>query len=191
MTTDTDPIADLTELAATVLGNYRPVEDLRPVVEAILAETATQKWVDKQIAETGVKSMEIRNGATDLELEPAAEAVALWVGIARTMLGDTPNYTENVLEEPAAEREHHGLIEMGVKIAESPERYAFILQRVGFGKLTPHEARQKAEAERDDALRIVAEWCVEAANTEVDGLDAADLLVRLEQAGHRLPDVEG
>jgi hypothetical protein len=156
-TTDTtDPIAELAEVAAAALDDYRPVEDMRPVVEAVLDEAAAQRWIAKQLAETGIKAMEIRNGTSDLELKPAAEAVAMWVGIARTMLGDAPNYTETVLDDgPAPEREHDGLYKMEVKVAESGEQFAFILQRVGFGKLTPHEARLKAEGERDTARSLL------------------------------------
>jgi hypothetical protein len=43
-----------------------------------------------------------------------------------------------------------------VKLAGEMERYVFILQRVGPGKLTPHEARKKAEAERDEAMAELA-----------------------------------
>ncbi|MGW2582964.1 hypothetical protein ACWCYZ_16785 [Streptomyces virginiae] len=99
------------------------------------SEEAHERWIQKQLDETGLKSMDFRNGAT-MDLEPARDMVAQWVGAARAMLGDAPNYSETP-------------IEMIVKVAEAPERFAFILQRVG--KLTPHEARQQAEAERDKA----------------------------------------
>src|SRR5215207_306672 len=42
---------------------------------------------------------------------------------------------------------------MEVKLANEFERYAFTLQRVG--ALTPHEARMRAEKERDEALAEV------------------------------------
>lgn len=92
-------------------------------------EEARERWIQKQLDETGLKAMDFRNGMT-MELEPARELVAHWVGAARAMLGDAPNYTETP-------------IEMVVKVGESPERFAFVLQRVG--KLTPHQARQQAE----------------------------------------------
>jgi hypothetical protein len=191
MTDTTDPIAELAELAATVLDDYRPMEDLRPVVEAVLAEASAQQWIAKQLAETGLKSMDFRNGMT-MELEPAQEMVAMWVGAARAMLGDAPNYSETSASFPADADRPGGKYEMEVKVAESLERYVFILQRVGPGTLTPHEARQHAETERDDALRIVAQWCVQTANgpenTNPHNL-AADLMFRLEQAGHTLPEV--
>lgn len=98
-------------------------------------EEARERWIQKQLDETGLKSMDFRNGMT-MEIEPARELVAQWVGAARAMLGDAPNYSETP-------------IEMEVKVAEAPERFVFILQRVG--KLTPHQARQQAEARAEQA----------------------------------------
>ncbi|MFG2747238.1 hypothetical protein ACGFY0_45305, partial [Streptomyces chartreusis] len=92
-------------------------------------EEARERWIQKQLDETGLKAMDFRNGMA-MEIQPARELVAHWVGAARAMLGDAPNYTETP-------------IEMEVKVGESPERFAFVLQRVG--KLTPHQARQQAE----------------------------------------------
>lgn len=109
-------------------------------------EEARERWIQKQLDETGIRALEFRNGAV-MELEPARELVAHWVGAARTMLGNAPNYTET-------------RVSMDVKVAESPETYAFVLQRVAPGALTPHEARRKAEAERDqlaDLLRRTAD----------------------------------
>lgn len=151
--TETDPIEELADTLYDALYAITPYaephfadehEGLRNAVTAVLQEAAAQQWIDKQLAETGLKAMDFRNGMT-MELEPAREMVALWVGAARAMLGDAPNYTETPIEKP---------VEMEVKVAESPERFAFTLQRVG--KLTPHEARQKAEArvaELEDELR--------------------------------------
>ncbi|MBQ1122612.1 hypothetical protein [Streptomyces sp. B15] len=102
-------------------------------------EEARERWVQKQLAETGLRAADFRNGMT-MEIEPARDLVAHWVGAARAMLGNAPNYTETP-------------IEMEVKVAEDPERFAFILQRVGYGALTPHQARQRAEEERDGAYR--------------------------------------
>lgn len=102
-------------------------------------EEARERWIQKQLDETGMKAMDFRNGMT-MEIEPAREMVAHWVGAARAMLGDAPNYTETP-------------IEMEVKVGESPERFAFVLQRVAPGALTPHQAREQAEAERDGVYR--------------------------------------
>lgn len=102
-------------------------------------EEARERWIVKQLAETGLKAMDFRAGMA-MEIEPAREMVAHWVGAARAMLGDAPNYTETP-------------IEMGVKVGESPERFAFVLQRVAPGSLTPHQARRLAEEQRDGAYR--------------------------------------
>lgn len=121
------------------------------------SEEARERWIQKQLDETGLKSMDFRNGMT-MDIEPARDMVAQWVGAARAMLGDAPNYTETP-------------IEMVVKVAEAPERFAFTLQRVG--KLTPHQARQAAEQRAEKA---------EAANARVRSL--ADDLCFEEHPGH-------
>lgn len=95
-------------------------------------EEARERWIEKQLAETGLKSADFRNGMA-MEIEPAREMVAHWVGAARAMLGDALNYSETP-------------VEMEVKVGESPERFAFVLQRVAPDALTPHQARQRAEA---------------------------------------------
>ncbi|WP_425832615.1 hypothetical protein [Streptomyces fractus] len=104
-------------------------------------EEARERWIEKQFAETGLKAADFRNGMA-MEIEPARELVAHWVGAARAMLGDAPNYTETP-------------IEMEVKVGESPERFAFVLQRVVRGALTPHQARQRAEERADQAEAAV------------------------------------
>jgi hypothetical protein len=86
-----------------------------------------------------------------MDLVPSETLVANWVAAAKAWLDEhpAPNYTETPLEfGPRAEME--------VKLAGELERYVFILQRVGPGRLTPHEARKKAEAERDQALAELA-----------------------------------
>jgi hypothetical protein len=60
------------------------------------------------------------------------------------MLGEAPNYSETP-------------IEMTTSLAADPdnsaswEKFAFVVQRIGPGKLTPHEARQAAEQRADKA----------------------------------------
>ncbi|WP_282795158.1 hypothetical protein [Streptomyces sp. CC224B] len=106
--------------------------------DALLAELggrdaeARERWIQKQLEETALRAADFRDGMS-MEIEPAREMVAHWVGAARAMLGDTPNYTETP-------------IEMQVKVGEDPQRFAFVLQRVAPGALTPHQARQRAEA---------------------------------------------
>lgn len=147
--TDIDPIEELSDTLYDALYAITPYaephfaeegEGLRKAVQAVLEHAAAQKWIEKQLAETGMKAMDFRNGMT-MEVEPAREMVAHWVGAARAMLGDAPNYSETP-------------IEMEVKVGESPERFAFILQRVGH--LTPHQARQQAEAR---VAELEAELC--------------------------------
>jgi hypothetical protein len=107
-------------------------EGLRNAVRAVLDHAAAREWIDKQIEQTGIRAMDFRNGM-QMELEPARELLAHQVAAARAMLGDAPNYTETKLE-------------YDVKVAESPELYTIVIQRHAPGALTPHEARQKAEA---------------------------------------------
>ncbi|NUL14478.1 hypothetical protein [Streptomyces lunaelactis] len=175
----TDPIGELADLALHVMDDRcsavtmalpdDPASVLRPMVEAVLAEASAQAWIEKQLAETGLKSMDFRNGMT-MEVEPARDMVAQWVGAARAMLGDAPNYTETP-------------VEMVVKVAENPERFAFTLQRVG--KITPHQARQQAETALAEVLRIVSDYVIES--NDSGGIDCNDLAWRLQEVGHPLP----
>lgn len=129
-------------------------------------EEARERWIQKQLDETGLKAMDFRNGMA-MEIQPARELVAHWVGAARAMLGDAPNYTETP-------------IEMEVKVGESPERFAFVLQRVG--KLTPHQARQQAEqrAEKAEAAieRVRAELTTDAETPLPIGYDNSQAAIR-------------
>lgn len=136
------------------------------------SEEARERWIQKQLDETGLKAMDFRNGMT-MEIEPAREMVAHWVGAARAMLGDAPNYSETP-------------IEMEVKVGEDPQRFAFILQRVG--KLTPHQARQQAEARAEKAERaadLVAHGYREAEAALERVRTAADQLADGTEAGFR------
>lgn len=138
------------------------LEKLYAERDALLAELggrdeeARERWVRKQLDETGLKAMDFRNGMA-MELEPAREMVACWVGAARAMLGDAPNYSETP-------------VEMEVKVGESPERFAFILQRVG--KVTPHQARQQAE-QRVLELEAVVKRVEALAEENPVGIDTA------------------
>jgi hypothetical protein len=139
--TDTDPIEELSDTLYDALYAITPYaevhfadenEGLKKAVRAVLTQAAAQNWIDKQLAETGIRAVDFRNGM-QMELEPARELLAHQVAAARAMLGDAPNYTETKLE-------------YDVKVAESPELYTIVIQRHAPGALTPHEARQKAEA---------------------------------------------
>jgi hypothetical protein len=181
----TEQLLHLVDRAAD--GRLLPDEAalLRTEIEQLLTELdgrdeeARERWITKQLDETGIRSMDFRNGI-DMELAPARDMVAQWVGAARAMLGDAENYTETP-------------IEMTVKVAEEPERYAFVLQRVG--KLTPHQARQAAEeraehaeSQHSEACQTIAAMHAAAIGHTGDGPargvveDVEDIRLRVEQA---------
>jgi len=139
--TDLDPIVELADTLYDALYAITPFAEtyfadektgLENAVRAVLAQAVAQQWIQKQLDETGIRAMDFRNGV-QMELEPARELLAAQVAAARAMLGDAPNYSETKLE-------------WDVKVAESPELYTIVVQRHAPGALTPHEARQKAEA---------------------------------------------
>ena len=133
-------------------------------------EEARERWIARDLEKTGLRSMDFRNGMS-MEIEPAREMVAAWVGAARAMLGDAPNYSET-------------LVEMVVKVAEAPERYAFVLQRVG--QMTPHEARQQAEAQVKRLTERVSELVKQRDSALVDSKAETE---RLESGITRALDV--
>lgn len=107
-------------------------------------EGGPDKVAEKMMEDLRIKSMEIRNGQSHLDMEGARELAAIWVDAARKMLGDAVNYTET-------------RVSFDVKIAESPELYSLVVQRHGPGVLTPHEARKKAEKALAEAEREIEE----------------------------------
>jgi hypothetical protein len=111
------------------------LEELRAQAATAFADTAK------------LRSMYAEGGAMHLEIDPPHELVFAWVRAARAMLDDAPNYCETRVDAPK--------VEMVIKAAGELDRYAVTIQRVG--NITPHEARQKAEAERDLALWLHAE----------------------------------
>jgi hypothetical protein len=121
-------------------------------------EKARKRWIKKQEQQLGIRYADFRAGKWEMDLAMGREMAAAYVAMAKTMLGDAPNYTETRLE-------------FDVKIAESPEVYTLVVQRHAPGALTPHEARQRAEAERDAAL------------AEVDVLRAELATARAQLAG--------
>lgn len=98
-------------------------------------EAAAEALADQTL----MKGLTVEDGAATLSLIPPREIAALWVHCARGMLGDAVNYSETRVDLPS--------VSMEVGLAGEFERFTLIVQRVG--KLTPHEARQQAEAERD------------------------------------------
>ncbi|MFE1321638.1 hypothetical protein [Kitasatospora phosalacinea] len=96
-------------------------------------EEARERWIQKQEDQLGIRFADFRNGKWEMDIAMGREMAAAYVAMAKTMLGDAPNYTETK-------------IEFDVKVAESPELYTLVVQRHAPGALTPHEARQRAEA---------------------------------------------
>lgn len=129
-------------------------DEAQAIVGELLQDAAAQRWVAQQMEETSLKSMDFRNGAS-MSLQPAREMAAMWVGACRGLLQDAPNYSETKLE-------------MDVKVAESPETYTVVIQRHDPGKLTPHEARVRAEEEKRQILRLLVEFW--HAGEDVDSL---------------------
>lgn len=101
---------------------------------------ARKRWLKHQEEQLGIRFADFRAGRWEMSLAMARDMGAAYVAMAKTLLGDSPNYSETRLE-------------FDVKIAESPELYTLVVQRHGPGTLTPHEARQQAQGERDLARR--------------------------------------
>lgn len=164
-------------------------EDAQQMVEALLGEAVAQRWVTEQMAQVGVRAAEYRDGVATMDLEPAREMVAMWVGACRGLIGTGPNYSETVLTDRVDHLANRGdKVEMGVKVAESTDKYIITVQRDAFGTLTPHEARLRAEAERDKLVKAVWKWI--AAVNDGAGYDTGDLGWTLEQMGHPAPPDE-
>lgn len=165
----------------TVLHSRTEIGVLLTVVDELLTELdgrdekARKKWVKKQEKQLGIKYADFREGRWEMDLAMGREMAAAYVAMAKTMLGDAPNYSETRLE-------------FDVKIAESPEIYTLVVQRHARGVLTPHEARQKAERERDEVLTVL--WQIRearslgaalAAVASFDGLTSADVVARSKE----------
>ncbi|MCP9964108.1 hypothetical protein [Actinomadura madurae] len=117
---------------------FAALEVLGPELEraAELEAEGLDKMAERLLDETRLRALQIREGKAELDVEPAQELAAIWVGCARTMLGGAENYSETP-------------VEFEVGLAGQPDRYALIVQRVG--KLTPHQARLRAEERADEA----------------------------------------
>jgi hypothetical protein len=125
-----------------VLGPRR-----RRLAEAVMAEIeqeAIDRMTEVFVSETRIRSMDFRNGAA-MDLEPSRTLAATWVGAARGMLTGAPNYSETEVDFGLADPPG---VEMTVGLG-GEERYVFRVQRRG--KLTPHQARQRAEARAEAA----------------------------------------
>ncbi|MGR6922596.1 hypothetical protein ACU635_50795 [[Actinomadura] parvosata] len=145
---------------ATMLCEHSQIIPIGVVVDAVLAvrdevleelRTALERRIDADAEaladQTLMKGLTVKDGAVNLDLIPPREIAAIWVHCAVGMLGDAPNYTETEVKMPS--------VSMEISPAGTYDRYALIVQRVG--RLTPHEARQQAEAERDELRELVRE----------------------------------
>ncbi|MFI7641915.1 hypothetical protein [Nonomuraea sp. NPDC049400] len=74
------------------------------------------------------------SGGIEIVTSAPPEITAVFVSWAHAMLGPAPNYVEQAFEFTSR---------------ATDERFAITVQRVGPGKLTPHEARTQAEQDRD------------------------------------------
>jgi hypothetical protein len=144
---------------AALLGPRR--KQLTEAVMAEIEQQALDQMAEHFLNETRIRSMDFRNGAS-MDIEPARELVAHWVGAARAMLGDAPNYSETEIDFG---REDPSGYEMEIKLAGELDGYVFRVQRRG--KLTPHQARKLAEDRADSAmakLDAITELCLERAD---------------------------
>lgn len=158
---DGDDLAYLADGIAAVIPLVRAAQAAE--IERLRAELERRIDADAEALadKTMMRGLTVKDGAVNLDLIPPREIAAIWVHCAVGMLGDAPNYTETEVKMPSASME--------ISPAGSVERYALIVQRVG--KLTPHEARQQAERERE-------EWRDRAERAEVALGRARDLCAR-------------
>lgn len=118
-------------------------DTLADAVLAAIGDDAQDRLLADMMERSKIRSMDFRRGV-DMDIEAAEEICAAFVAAARTMLGDAPNYSETP-------------VEFEVKAAESPESYVYVLTVQRAEKPTPHQMRERAEAERDAALARVAD----------------------------------
>jgi hypothetical protein len=112
--------------ALAVTGDGALAAECADAVLAVCDDQARERMADQLMEATRIRSMDFRAGAA-MDVIAARETAALWVGAARGLLGDAENYTE-----------------MEVGLAGDRARFVFRLERCGH--LTPHQARQRAEA---------------------------------------------
>lgn len=160
---DTAAFAALSILGP-LLEEQRQRADRAEQTAAELEAEGVDKMADRLLDDTRMHALQIREGKAELAIEPARELAAIWVGCARTMLAGAENYSETK-------------VAYEVGLAGEPERYALIVQRVG--KLTPHEARQRAEQRADQA-----EARARAAEREAARLRAALSKERADRAAN-------
>jgi hypothetical protein len=139
-----------------------------------LGDTAAEILVDG----TMLRGLDIKDGVATLSIEPATEILQIFVASMRGVLDErgAENYLEAEWTDPS--------VSLDLQDGSNPnDSYTVTIQRRT--SPTPHEFRQRAEAERNDVLRIVGEWAYDYPNSAP--ADALDLVHRLEQAGHTIP----
>lgn len=114
-------------------------ETLADAVLDVVDEQAVGRVTEEMWQAVRTRSLGIREGTVELDMQGAEDLAASFVGAARTLLEGCENYRE---------------WQFTAKVAEEPFGYVFLLQRQS-GR-TPHELRERAEAQRDAALAQVA-----------------------------------
>jgi hypothetical protein len=141
-----------------------------------LREQAANAAAEALVRQTTLKGMSVEDGATLLELGPPRELVIAYVDAARKLLGDAPNYSETRIDFPA--------VSMEFKAAGEFERYILTVQRAG--KVTPHDARRKAEAERDWLSAALREMARRSVASRIEARAWRDLLAKESAEGDEL-----
>jgi hypothetical protein len=125
---------------------------------------------------TMLRALTVRDGVATLDLEPATEILKIFVASMRGVLDGygAENYVETEMTAPS--------VSMDVASGENPmDSYTVTIQRRT--SPTPHQFRQRAERQRDGALRIVADWYASSEGRDV-------LYDELTAAGYALPDAD-
>lgn len=164
---------DLLQAISPKSARHLSLADAEDVVSELLKDATIQEWTADQLKQVGIRSMEFRNGAV-MDLEPAREMVAMWVGACRGLINGGPNYSETVMDH---------LAKPGDKVSMG-ERYIITVQRDQLGCITPHQARQRAEG----AIDKVWQWISDV--NDGLGYDTDDLIRILEESGFPPPDDE-
>lgn len=143
-----------------------------------------KRLADAVERQTLLSTMSIDQGALNIEVIPPREVVIHWVLAARNLLGTAENYSETPVELPPS-------VEMGIGTAG--ERYVVTVQRPG--RLTPHEARRRAETERaqirDAVLALADEQDQAAADLRAQGNNESNQATDCASLAQRLREIAG
>jgi hypothetical protein len=125
---------------------------------------------------TMMRALTIKDGVATLELKPATEILKIFVASMRGVLDGygAENYVETEMTAPS--------VSMDLRHGSDPrDSYTVTIQRrTG---TTPHGFRERAERQRNEVLRIVADWYASSEGRDV-------LVEDLAAAGYQLPDEE-